>query len=88
MNPTTATMVRRMMDSDPEWAPTLMRRTDIDLTVDEEDPEPAPPGPARMAEQVEVAAIEFVELETCPTCKLKTFDTGRNGCMWSDCAPR
>jgi hypothetical protein len=81
-------MVRRMMEAEPRWAPTLMRREDIDLTVDEEDPIPCPPRPPRVVEQAEAVVIEFVELEACPVCKLKTFDTGRDGCMWPDCAPR
>lgn len=85
MNPTTATMVKRMMKMDPEWAPTLMRRTDIDLTVDEVDPAPVTAEP-RPVKQAEVVAIEFVELEACPVCKLKTFDVGRGGCTWPDCS--
>jgi hypothetical protein len=80
-------MVKRMMSTDPEWAPTLMRRTDIDLTVDEEDPTPAAARPPRPVQRAEVVAIDFVELEACPVCKLKTFDTERGACMQPDCAP-
>ena len=79
MNQTTATMMKRMMATDPEWAPTLMKRSDIDFSDIEDDPEPAPPREPIIYEKEERAPFPKIVITVCPKCGLKTHYNERCG---------
>ena len=74
MTPTVAKMTKRMMGTDLDWAPTFMKRSDIDLTITEDDPRPCPPREPIVHEREQFEPAVVAELTHCLKCKLKTYD--------------